>query len=321
MDAPAGRSELDAAFLGDVLDGLSAPVRAIPARWFYDARGSQLFDEITRLPEYHLTRAETDLLRRHAPDLAMRIAPGGALVELGSGSATKTPILLRALQPAAYVPVDISAEHLAASAAGIARDFPGLAVHPLAADFTRAIALPDAIAGLSRLAFFPGSTIGNFVPASAVDLLRSLKAGVGVGSQLLIGLDLAKPEAVLVPAYDDPQGVTAAFNLNLLERINRELDADIPVDRFRHRAVWNETRSRIEMHLEATSDLRFAVAGHPFAMRAGETIHTENSHKYGRRDARRMLLAGGWHAVAEYADADDSYALVLAEAEPARFAP
>jgi L-histidine N-alpha-methyltransferase len=326
MDSAARRAEPKradpaAAFLADVLDGLAAPVRAVPARYFYDARGSELFDAITALPEYYLTRVETALLELHCPELALRVAPGGAVIELGAGSATKTPILLRAVQPKVYVPIDISEEHLRAAAASLQADFPGVAVHPVAADFMSGLPLPDAARDLPRLGFFPGSTIGNLVPGSAVDLLRALRAGLGAGSLLLIGMDRVKPIETLLAAYDDREGVTAAFNLNLLERINRELDADIPVASFRHRALWNPGRSRIEMHLEAAADVRFQVAGRPFTMRAGETIHTENSHKYGSRDARLLLLAAGWHAVAEWTDPDENFALYLAEAEPTRFAP
>ena len=321
MDALAAATRADPAFLADVLDGLAAPVKAIPARWFYDRRGSELFEAITRLPEYYLTRVETGLLERHCPEVAELAGPGGAVVELGAGSAAKTPILLRALRPASYVPVDICGEYLRASAEALAAEFPDLAVLPVEADFLVSLPIPAEVAGGAPLVFFPGSTIGNLVPGTAVDLLRAVRSQTGERALLLIGMDRVKDAATLVAAYDDPAGVTADFNLNLLHRINRELDGDVPVDRFRHRAVWNDRRSRIEMHLEAAADVDFTVAGRRFALRAGETIHSENSHKYGLRDARLMLLAGGWCPIREWTDAEECFLLVLAEADPLRFAP
>jgi L-histidine Nalpha-methyltransferase len=309
------------AFRADVLAGLAAPVPAIPARWFYDLAGSQLFDAITRLPEYYLARAETALLPEVCAQVADALPPGAAVVEFGAGSATKTPLLLEAVRPAAYVPVDISAEYLQSSAAAIAERFPDVQVHPVAADFTGPFSLPDEIAGLPRLGFFPGSTIGNFVPASAADLLRSFRALLGDGALLLIGLDRVKAPERLLAAYDDAEGTTARFNRNLLERINRELDGDIPLDAFRHEARWNDRLSRVEMHLVAQRDVAFAVCGERFALAAGRSIHTENSHKYGRRSARILLLAGGWTPLDEWSDGDGDFQIVLARAEPQRFAP
>jgi L-histidine Nalpha-methyltransferase len=243
------------------------------------------------------------------------------VIEFGAGSAAKTPILLRCIAPCAYVPIDISGDFLRESAEGLAREFPNLPIHPVEADFMTAIPLPDEVAGEAKLGFFPGSTIGNLVPKTAVDLLRAMKAALGVGAYLLIGMDRAKDVDVLLAAYDDAAGVTAAFNLNLLDRINAELGGDIPVDAFRHRAVWNEPFSRIEMHLEAVRNVAFAVAGRRFSMRAGETIHTENSHKYGPRDARLLLRAAEWTPVKEWTDAAGRFALILAEAESPRLAP
>jgi L-histidine Nalpha-methyltransferase len=311
----------DPAFRADVLTGLALRPRAIPARWFYDHRGSELFEEITALPEYYPTRTEVGILEAIGPELARHIAPGHAVVEFGSGSSAKTPLLLRAIDPAAYVPIDISGDFLRQSAARLAAGHEGLAVHPVEADFTRPLTLPDAVAGLPRLGFFPGSTIGNMLAARAVELLRGFRDSLGEGSRLLIGIDRIKPLDVLVPAYDDAAGITGAFNVNLLARINRELGGTIPLDAFRHRAIWNDPRARIEMHLEAVRDVDFAVEGRAFAMAAGETIHTENSHKYGPRDARLLLRAGGWTPVAEWTDASDWFALILAEAGPERFAP
>ena len=311
----------DPQFRADVLNGLAMRPRAIPARWFYDRRGSELFEKITDLPEYYPTRTEIGILESAATDFADRIAPGHAVVEFGSGSSAKTPLLLRAIAPAAYVPIDISGDFLRESAAKLGAQFDGLEVHPIEADFTRPIALPRAVEELPRLGFFPGSTIGNMLAARAIDLLRSFRDTLGTGSRLLIGLDRIKSCDVLVPAYDDAAGVTAAFNLNLLARINRELDGTIPLDAFRHNAIWNDDRARIEMHLEALRDVAFEVEGRDFVIAAGDTIHTENSHKYGPRDARLLLRGGGWTPVAEWTDPEDKFALILAEAQPERFAP
>jgi len=320
VDAPRALVA-DPDFRRDVLAGLAAPIRAIPARWFYDRRGSELFEAITRLPEYYLTRTETTLLERRCPDVAGITGPGHAVVEFGSGASVKTRILLAAAEPAAYVPIDISGDFLRDAAASLAEDFPALPVHPIEADFTRPIDLPAELQALPKLGFFPGSTIGNLVPATGVDLLRAMRRTLGTGAWLFIGFDRVKSADELLRAYDDDSGVTAQFNLNLLHRINRELGGDIPVDAFRHRVLWNERLSRIEMHLEAAHDVEFDVAGTRFAMRAGETIHTENSHKYGERDARLLLLAGGWTPAEEWADDEARFALVLARAAPERSAP
>jgi dimethylhistidine N-methyltransferase len=311
----------DPAFREDVLAGLAAPIPAVPARWLYDRRGSELFDDITRLPQYYPTRTETALLRQIMPDVASRIPAGTAVVEFGAGSATKTPLLLEAIAPAAYAPVDISGDYLRDSAAEIAERFPALRVEPVVADFARPFELPPGMASLPKLGFFPGSTIGNFVPRTATDLLRSWRDLLGVGSLLLIGMDRVKPVERILAAYDDPQGVTASFNLNLLERINRELDGTIPMNAFRHEARWNDILSRIEMHLVATRDVSFTVAGHEFSFPQGSSIHTENSHKYGQRGARVLLLAGGWTPIAEWTDPQGDFAIALAEAMPNRFAP
>ncbi len=309
------------AFRADVLAGLAAAIPAVPARWLYDRTGSELFDEITRLPSYYPTRTETALLESVMPQIAERIPQGLAVVEFGAGSATKTPILLREVAPSAYVPVDISGDYLEHSAAALDADFHALKVIPVVADFARPFALPEEIAGTPKLGFFPGSTIGNFVPRTATDLLRQFRALLGDGARLLIGMDRVKPVERLLAAYDDAQGVTARFNLNLLERINRELDVDEPIDAFRHEARWNDILSRIEMHLVAQRDVAFDIAGSRFNFAAGSSIHTENSHKYEPRGGRLLLLAGGWTPVAEWADPNEDFALILAEAQPQRFAP
>lgn len=309
------------AFREDVLAGLSAPIPAIPARWLYDRRGSELFDAITRLPSYYPTRTETAIFDRIMPEVASRVPRGAAVVEFGAGSATKTPVLLEAVEPAAYVPVDISGDYLEQSAGELQQRFPSLDVIPVVADFARPFALPPEIAGLPKLGFFPGSTIGNFVPWSAADLLRQFRALLGPCSQLLIGMDRVKPVERMIAAYDEPEGITAEFNLNLLTRVNRELDGDVPVDAFRHEARWSEILSRIEMHLVATRDVDFSISGKRFRFDAGSSIHTENSHKYGPRGGRVLLLAGGWTPVEEWTDDAGDFAEILAVAEPERFAP
>ena len=313
--------EADPHFRANVLAGLAQPHKAVPARWLYDYAGSALFEEITRLPEYYPTRTEAALLDTLCDDLRDRVPTGGAVVEFGSGSSVKTPRLLRCVDAAAYVPIDISGDFLREAAKGLAADFPALAVHPVEADFTRAVPLPDAVAGLEVLGFFPGSTIGNMVPETATNLLRSMRSTLGTGARLLIGMDRVKPVETLLPAYDDAAGVTARFNLNLLTRINRELAATVPVDVFHHEARWNDAHARVEMHLVADRAVAFTVAGEPFTMAAGETIHTENSHKYTDRSARLLLLAGGWTPLIDWADPDDQFALILAVAEAERAAP
>lgn len=308
-------------FLDDVLAGLDARPRAIPARWFYDRRGSELFEAITRLPEYYPTRTETAILEEACEEVGALVGRGRAVVEFGAGAATKTRILLRCVRPSAYVPIDISGDFLRDAAAALAAEFPGLPVVPFEADFMHPLALPDAVAGSPKLGFFPGSTIGNLEPRPAVDLLRAMRESLGKGAFLLIGADRVKDRDVLVRAYDDAADVTAAFNINLLARINRELEGDVPLDAFRHRAVWNEDAARIEMHLEAMCDALFTVADRRFLVAAGETIHTENSHKYTPASARLLLRAGGWEPVRAWEDARGWFSVILAEARPVPSAP
>ncbi|HEX7819504.1 MAG TPA: L-histidine N(alpha)-methyltransferase [Sphingobium sp.] len=305
---------VDPAFRRDILTGLSATPKATPPIWFYDRRGSELFEEITRLPEYYPTRAEMAILHDQGDRIADAIGPGRCVVEFGAGSLTKTPLLLNAIVPAAYVPVDISGDFLRESASILAEDFPGLPILPVEADFTRPFALPAAGCPKKRLGFFPGSTIGNFDPHGAVTLLRAMRASLGEEAMLLIGMDRIKGEEILIPAYDDAAGVTAQFNLNLLRRINRELGGDMPVGDFAHQARWNEDAARIEMHLVATRAMTFEVTGESFVMAAGESIHTESSHKYDGRTARLMLRAGGWEPVQEWRDPLDLFSLHLARA-------
>ncbi|WP_336961546.1 L-histidine N(alpha)-methyltransferase [Sphingobium aquiterrae] len=318
----------DPAFRRAMLEGFARSPKATPPVWFYDRRGSELFEAITDLPEYYVTRTEARLLADIGPQVAKAVGGGRAVVEFGAGSARKTPLLLEAIAPAAYVPIDISGAFLHDSSLALARRFPGLPVIPIAADFNAPVRLPDAISRLPMLGFFPGSTIGNQEPADAVNLLRAMRQSLSQhspgqhspgqppeqGAMLLIGMDRIKPVERLIPAYDDAAGVTAAFNLNLLHRINRELDGDIPVDAFAHRAIWNESAARIEMHLEALRDIRFHIDGIPFAMAQGETVHSESSHKYGPRDSRLLLRAAGWEPRAEWQDEEALFSLILATA-------
>jgi L-histidine Nalpha-methyltransferase len=301
------------AFLDEVLMGLSAKSRAISPRWFYDRRGSELFEQITQLPEYYVTRAEVAILTAHAGEIAEAVGPGRVLVEFGSGSSTKTPLLLSAIAPSLYVPIDISGEFLMQSVANLRKAFPTLPTLPIAADFTDGIVLPLSARSKSRIGFFAGSTIGNMTVPAAVEFLRVTARTLGRGAKLLIGIDRIKDEKRLLAAYDDSQEVTAEFNLNLLHRINRELDGDTPVEAFRHVVRWNDSQARIEMHLQAIRDISFRIAGRQFSMRADETIHTENSCKYGPRDARLLLRAGGWSPLAEWTDSEGLFALILAE--------
>ena len=312
---------IDTAFRADVLQGLSEAQKAIPARWFYDDVGSQLFEDITLLPEYYPTRAETEILTNRCAEFRELIGGGRAVVEFGSGSSVKTPLLLSCIEPGAYVPLDIAGDFLRASADALAAKFPGLPVYPVEADFMRQVELPPEVAEMPKLGFFPGSTIGNLVARTAVDLLRTMRATLGEGSQLLIGMDLIKDANVLEAAYDDAKGVTAKFNLNLAERINRELGGTIPLDALRHVARWNDDYARIEMHLEAQRAIEFEVSGARFAMEASETIHTENSHKFSRRSSNTLLLAGGWTPRRRWLDSEEQFSLILADATLPRSAP
>ncbi|MDB5698535.1 MAG: dimethylhistidine N-methyltransferase [Alphaproteobacteria bacterium] len=303
------------------LAGLAQPQKVIPARFFYDRRGSELFEEITQLPEYYPTRTETALLRAHGADIARFTGTGRTVVEFGSGSSVKTPLLLAAARTDTYVPIDISGPFLADAATRLAKAYPHLRVLPVAGDFTRPLRLPDEIGTSAMLGFFPGSTIGNFAPAQAVDLLRSFAATLGADARLVIGIDLRKNPRLIEAAYDDAAGVTAAFNLNLLHRINNELDGDIPVELFEHQAVWHDALGRIEMHLAASEDLSFQAAGRHFAMKAGETIHTENSYKYRPEEARLLARASGWEPMAVWSDPDQLFSLHVWQADGSKLEP
>ncbi len=284
------------AFATDVLDGLSATPKRIPAKYFYDEAGSTLFEQITELPEYYPTRCEMQALRDHAAEIARLIPEGAALVEFGSGSNKKARIVLNAAPHlAAYVPVDISGEMLEREAAELRADYPQLKVLPVAADFCYPFDLPrEATEAPVRIGFFPGSTIGNFEPHEAAAFLRNAARILGPKSILIIGADLIKDTEVLNAAYNDAAGVTAAFNLNLLTRINRELGGTFKRECFEHHAFYNRERQRIEMHLASLKRQKVKVMGETFDFRAGETIHTENSYKYSVESLRALARGVGW---------------------------
>lgn len=304
-----------------VLAGLTAPQKAVPARYLYDARGSELFEQITQLPEYYPTRTEIALLEAHAADIARLSAGADHMVEFGSGASRKTPLVLRATGVATYIPVDIAGDFLRAAADAVEALFPRLTVHPVEADFTAPFALPPDAHGPRVLGFFPGSTIGNLSPRTAVDLLRSFRDTLGPGARMLIGIDTRKNPRMLEAAYDDEQGVTADFNKNLITRINAELGGTMPPDAFDHRAVWNDRLGRIEMHLLAIRDVTFEAAGHRFRMRGGETIHTENSYKYRPEEAAFLARAGGWEPMARWTDARDLFSIEYWHCPPDRLEP
>lgn len=308
MKAMVGKARREAAaeenaFLHDVVTGLSAQPKWMAAKHFYDAEGSRLFECIMELPEYYPTRSEMQALRAHAAAISALIPEGAALIELGSGSTAKIRLLLEAAPHiAAYVPVDISADYLEEQARELRRDFPRLKVLPVTADFTRPFELPLSVRKLARVGFFPGSTIGNFEPLAAVAFLRNTARILGGGASLVIGVDLVKDERVLNAAYNDKAGVTAAFNLNLLARINREAGGNFDLGAFSHRAFFNTARERIEMHLVSRKQQRVTVGGETFDFAPGETIHTENSYKYSRAGFRDLARQAGWLEEALWTD-------------------
>jgi dimethylhistidine N-methyltransferase len=290
-------------FAADVIDGLSAKPKRLPPKYFYDTAGSALFERITQLPEYYPTRCELALLRAKAPAIASLFPQNCALIEFGSGSSKKARILLgAAVTVEAYIPVDISGEFLQQDCAQLARDFPHIAVHPLVADFTQAFTLPPEIATKPRVGLFPGSTIGNFEPHEAAAFLRHAAAMLGEGAVFVVGVDLVKDTTILCPAYNDAEGVTAQFNLNLLARINRELGANFDLSTFEHHAFYNREQNRIEMHLASTKRQRVKVNGAAFSFRAGETIHTENSYKYTIDSFQALARGSGWSPLDAWSD-------------------
>jgi dimethylhistidine N-methyltransferase len=304
------RTREDEAFRASVVTGLSRPQKAISCAWLYDDRGSRLFNEITRLDDYYLTRAETEILSRHAAEMADFCGARAVLLEYGAGAGLKTEILIAALrEPRLYVPIDIARDELARMARRIEARFPRLETLPIVADFNRDFELPADLPPGNRAAFFPGSTIGNFKGREAVALLSRFRRHAGRG-QAIIGFDLKKDIAILLNAYDDSEGVTAAFNLNLLARINRELDGDFPLDRFIHEARWNEAESAVEMHLVSLDSRVISVCGEKFTFRAGETIHTESSRKYDPATLDALAKAGGWRVARVWQDAEGRFAVL-----------
>jgi dimethylhistidine N-methyltransferase len=296
----------------DVLCGLTASRKTLPPKLFYDDEGARLFEQICTLDEYYLTRTELSILRQSVREIADRVGPRAALVEYGSGAGVKVRLLLDALHaPTAYVPVDISHEQLARVSSELAGDYPGVAIRPLCADYTRPLSLPHLPEHERRLAFFPGSTIGNFHPAEAAAFLRRIRRAVGSGGMLLLGVDRRKDAATLNAAYDDRHGITAAFNLNVLRRINRELGADFDLSRFRHTAFFNESAGRVEMHLEATTAHEVDVGGTRVAFTRGETIWTESSYKYDREQLATVTTAAGFEIERLWSDADDRFWVAL----------
>jgi len=309
---PAPRDISSDPFMADVLAGLSGNPKRLLPKYFYDEAGSQLFEEITRLPEYYLTRTELKILRDNAPAIAALIPRDSALVELGAGSATKAKIMLEAApQISAYVPVDISAEFLGSEAAKLERDIPRVAVYPVATDFTKPFELPAAPRRRPCVGFFPGSTSGNFEPHEASELLRLASGILGHDALFIVGADLAKDASTLHAAYNDAAGVTAKFNLNLLARINRELDADFDLAAFEHHACYNRERGRIEVYLASRKRQKVHVGGKTFDFRAGETIHTENSYKFTVKSFSALARGAGWVPVAVYTDSNEHFAVYV----------
>jgi L-histidine Nalpha-methyltransferase len=293
-------------FAADVLAGLTATPKSLPPKYFYDAEGSALFEQITELPEYYPTRCEMQILRDHARGIAQLIPQGAALIEFGSGSSKKARIVLGAAagKLAAYVPVDICREMIEQEAAELRPDFPQVRVLPVTADITQMFPLPAAAKSAPvRVGFFPGSTIGNFEPHEAAAFLRHAGKILGPNARFIVGADLIKPAEVLNAAYNDAQGVTARFNLNLLVRINRELGGTFKLVNFEHHAVYNRERNRIEMHLASLRRQKVKVAGTTIDFRAGETIHTENSYKYSVESLSALARGAGWRPLEAWTDA------------------
>ena len=294
--------EQTSAFAGDVIGNLSQHPKRLSPKYFYDAAGSELFEQITVLPEYYPTRTELGILQDRGSEIAADIPKGAALVEFGAGATTKVRLLLQHCEFGAYVPVDISGEFLSAQANGLRKDFPDLDIHPVAADFTTPFALPSAIPDMPKVGFFPGSTLGNFEPNEASSFLRTAREILGEGAQMIIGVDLEKDERVLYDAYNDAAGVTARFNLNVLVRINRELGGNFDLSAFTHRSIYNRDRHRIEMHLISRKAQNVRILGNNFSFRPGESIHTENSYKYSFERFTALARGSGWSVRKSWTD-------------------
>jgi L-histidine Nalpha-methyltransferase len=304
-----GNRSLSPNFLDDVIAGLALPQKALPPKYFYDAAGSKLFERICRLPEYYLTRAELALTRAHIGAIARFAGRGCALIEYGSGESLKTRLLIRALRPAAYLPIDISEPALERAARSLRREFPWLRIEPLNGDFSRPLEIPALRPRTRRVAYFPGSTIGNLTPDEAQAFLRMTRAQVGRQGAMLVGVDLRKDPTILHAAYNDPRGVTAAFNLNLLGRINRELGADFDLRRWRHYALYNAPLGRIEMHLASLEKQAVNVGNYRFSFARGETIHTENSYKYSVEQFGALAARAGFASGKLWTDRKGLFAL------------
>jgi dimethylhistidine N-methyltransferase len=292
----------------EVHSGLSERQKRLPAKYFYDKKGSQLFDEITRLPEYYQTRTEVALLKQHVNEMAELIGEHSCLLELGSGSSIKIRLLLEAIEPEIYIPMDISREHLIDSAQCLANDYPWLTVHATCVDYSQHWDVPDFGPGRYN-AFFPGSSIGNFMPSEALTLLEQVRRLVGHGGGLLIGVDLKKDIAIIEAAYNDAQGVTAEFNLNMLSHINNQLNADFELDNFSHKAVYNKTKSRIEMHLECINSHLVNINDNIYSFAYGETIHTENSYKYSTGEFQQLAKQAGFSPVKVWSDEEALFSI------------
>ena len=303
----------------EVLRGLRAPRKSIAPKFFYDEAGSALFDAITELPEYYLTRTEVGILSDHSGAIARHVAANACLVEYGSGSSIKARILLDACRPAAYVPVDISKDHLERSAKTVFDDYPALSVYPTCADYTAPFELPQPVAALPRVAFFPGSSIGNFDPAAADVFLAAVGRLVGRGGYLIIGVDTKKDSRTLAAAYNDAAGVTACFNRNLLHHVNAAVGANFDAAAFDHRAVYNADAGRIEMYLDATRDQVVDIDGERIAFTRGEALHTENSYKYAPDEFVAKAARAGLDCVDIYQDRQRRFmVLLLRGREPSR---
>lgn len=301
--------EQTSAFGRDVIDGLSQRPKRLSPKYFYDAKGSELFEAITRLAEYYPTRTELGILQERGGEISAIVPDGAALVEFGAGATTKVRLLLNGCAVGAYVPVDISGDFLTAQAEALGKDFPGLDVYPVAADFTEPFALPGAVSAMPKVGFFPGSTLGNLEPHEARAFLRSARDILGQGAQMVIGVDLEKDLRVLHQAYNDATGVTARFNLNLLDRINRELGGNFDTSEFRHRAIYNSERHRIEMHLISTKTQKVRVLDRSFSFRPGESIHTENSYKYSIEGFTALAHGSGWTRRESWTDAERMFSV------------
>lgn len=295
----------------EILRGLQAPQKRLHPKYFYDERGSELFDEICRLPEYYPTRTELELMDRYLDDVARLVGPQAAVIEFGAGSNIKIRKLLdHLIEPAAYVPVEISGEYLAKQAEELARDYPHVHVQPVFADFTQPFELPrHPVEPRRNLIFFPGSTIGNFTREGAKELLEVMRIEAKPGGALLIGVDLRKDTEILEAAYNDTQGVTAAFNLNVLRRLNEELEANFDLERFRHEAVYDPREDRVEMRLVSTVEQTSTVAGETIRFERGEYIITEYSHKYSLNEFATLARRAGLQPEQAWVDDDSLFSL------------